>query len=147
MYALIEIEIRGQKAGSKELHSGGHSSERKDTSETTTSAMKGPELSSDATRQGDDGSFVISGHEAGIRVSYPRLSRTLGEEGKVVVALQRSEELITPVLDASSGYERLDQAALLAVKSALQEGRVPQEILAHHKVKMSFIFRLARSSD
>jgi protein TonB len=50
---------------------------------------------------------------------YPRLSRRLGEEGVVVLRIELDEEgnVTAAQVSASSGFTRLDQAALAAVRT------------------------------
>ena len=51
--------------------------------------------------------------------AYPSLSRRLGETGKVVLRVELDEQglVATARVETASGYERLDQAALAAVKT------------------------------
>lgn len=51
--------------------------------------------------------------------AYPSLSRRLGEEGKVVLRVELDEQggVAAARVAASSGYARLDEAALAAVKA------------------------------
>ena len=67
------------------------------------------------------------------RKHYPRLARRMGEEGRVVVefTLEHSGALVTVRIKQSSGSERLDEAALQAVRDAapfppFPEGRARQ---------------------
>lgn len=66
--------------------------------------------------------------------SYPALSRRLGEQGKVVVRVLISVDgrVLRAQLNSSSGYERLDQAALATVRSWRftpgMRGGVPEEM-------------------
>lgn len=50
---------------------------------------------------------------------YPAISRRMGEEGKLVLRVELDEEgrIDTAKVISSSGYERLDNAALTAVKN------------------------------
>lgn len=51
--------------------------------------------------------------------AYPRLSRRLGETGKVVLRVELDEQgqVASARVEIASGFERLDQAALAAVKT------------------------------
>jgi len=51
--------------------------------------------------------------------TYPALARKMGETGSVVlrVALDETGQLVSPEVAHTSGYPRLDQAALIAVKN------------------------------
>lgn len=79
-------------------------------------------------------------------VSYPPLSRRLGEEGRVVLRVEVSAEgkPVQVVLKDSSGFERLDQAALDTVSRwqfspAQQGGRAVAS-----KVDVPILFKLKR---
>ena len=71
----------------------------------------------------------------GIAVTYPRLSRLLREEGRVVVGLHAGGAVSVAT---SSGHERLDRAALAAADSALKSGRISAEAAP----QIAFVFRL-----
>lgn len=62
-----------------------------------------------AAEQGD---APVDGRSIGLDVVYPRLSRELGEEGRVIIA--------KGVVEKSSGYPRLDEASLASVKNATE---------------------------
>jgi protein TonB len=51
--------------------------------------------------------------------AYPRLSRELGEQGKVLLRVQVSAEgeAKAVLVETGSGHERLDQSAVLAVRN------------------------------
>lgn len=61
---------------------------------------------------------------------YPRTSRRLGEEGMAVVGfvIQRNGQLTDITIVESSGYRRLDDAALKTVKHVTPFERIPDSI-------------------
>jgi TonB family protein len=57
-----------------------------------------------------------------IRPQYPRRSRLLGEEGEVWIRIYVSEGAVSASILRSSGYRRLDDAALAAAREASLQG-------------------------
>ncbi|MCX7978895.1 MAG: TonB family protein [Bdellovibrionaceae bacterium] len=88
---------------------------------------------------------VVFGHDLGISVQYPRISRLLGEEGEVKVEVHRSRDQVEARVLSSSGYPLLDEAALAAIKSAINLGLLKHLLTIHEEqVQISFIFKLRR---
>lgn len=71
----------------------------------------------------------------GVSAWYPRLSRLLREEGRVLLEIGADR---TPRVLESSGFERLDRAASAALARALAEGTVDAE----RAPRIAFIFSL-----
>ncbi|HUP57475.1 MAG TPA: TonB family protein [Bdellovibrionota bacterium] len=57
-----------------------------------------------------------------IRPQYPRRSRLLGEEGEVWIRIDVSAGAVSASILRSSGYRRLDEAALAAAREASLQG-------------------------
>ena len=81
----------------------------------------------------------ISSQDLGIKVKYPRLSRMLSEEGRVIVLVHTDERghIHKMSVSTSSGFARLDEAALDSVSSA----RTPNYD-KNSRIKISFLFKL-----
>lgn len=86
-----------------------------------------------AVRDGAPEPASVLGTDLGIEVVYPRLSRELGETGQVLVEISKSE----PRLYSSSGFSRLDEAAISAIRQAITSG-----LLKQTELKVTFIFKL-----
>ena len=85
----------------------------------------------------------VEGTALGIEVHYPRLSRTLGESGIVIVEIHNNNQGQSQTnVRTSSGYERLDQAAITAVQQALANGRLTQSLATQKQMQISFVFKL-----
>lgn len=102
---------------------------------------------SNKAREGGD-SLTVLGADLGIQASYPRLSRILGEKGRVLVEIKKdvSGAIGLPTVSASSGYLRLDQAALLAARGALKSGLLSRYLETQDQMQISFIFKLSARS-
>jgi TonB family protein len=81
---------------------------------------------------------AILGSSLGIQVEYPRLSRLLGEQGSVVVEVAQDQN--APHVFSSSGFPRLDQAAVEATKKAKQSGMLAAE--KQDPLRLRFVFQL-----
>ena len=75
---------------------------------------------------------------------YPWLSRKRGEEGKVTVEISVSVtgKVTQSVILESSGYERLDQAAIEAVKKANYKPALKKGIAIPSKLILNVLFKL-----
>jgi protein TonB len=82
----------------------------------------------------------ISAGAMGIRASYPVISRRLGEEGRLVLELRGTDSNIEPTIIQSSGFERLDKAAIDAVQTALKDPG--QAVRLRAGLRINFIFKL-----
>jgi protein TonB len=77
---------------------------------------------------------------------YPSASRSLGEQGRVVLRVQVSEEgrALQVLIDSSSGYPRLDRAARDAIANwRFVPARQGQKAVVDW-VKVPFVFELNR---
>ena len=86
----------------------------------------------------------VLGTDLGIEARYPRLSRVLGEQGKITVefsAHSNSQPETLKVL-SSSGYSRLDQSAMDATRDALLKGLLADPLKDRQSLRVTFIFRL-----
>lgn len=79
---------------------------------------------------------LVRATDSGLRVPYPRLSRLMGEEGRTLIEIGSNR---TARISLSSGFARLDEAALESVRSALEDGRLA---LAERPRSIEFIFKL-----
>ncbi|MCB0392038.1 MAG: TonB family protein [Bdellovibrionales bacterium] len=85
----------------------------------------------------------IYGKSLGIVANYPRLSRTLGEVGKVLVQIKYfSDKPMTFKVIESSGYSRLDQSAVLAAREAAKNENLIKYLLTKNQIELAFEFRL-----
>jgi protein TonB len=98
----------------------------------------------DASLNEDKGVITAASAESSIRPVYPRISRLRGEEGEVTLAIEVPASGRAGKIDVvqSSGYRRLDEAAISAVRSvsfipAAQFGRAVDS-----DIELSFTFRL-----
>lgn len=114
--------------------------EKKPTTDTTASTAK--EIQADAVAvptigavSEDSGTTETSGADLGIRPHYPKVSRMLGEVGSVTI--EAHGQNATTVV--SSGFGRLDEAALKAVVYALQEGTLSEPAAP---LRITFYFKL-----
>ena len=77
------------------------------------------------------------------KVEYPALSRRMGEEGTVIVRLQVgvNGEVMDVRVEKSSGYPRLDAAALSGVRKARfrpgSRGGVPVVMWARQPIRFN----------
>ena len=80
----------------------------------------------------------ISSQDLGIKVKYPRLSRMLSEEGRVIVLVQTDENghIHKMSVSNSSGFARLDEAALESVSNSRTQYDKDS------RIKISFLFKL-----
>ena len=100
---------------------------------------------SDAGDSGDETSDLDAPMNAtllAINLVYPKLSRAFGEEGRVVVGV-RVNDSQSPVadLETSSGFTRLDEAALQAVRAKLASD---YRLAAAPPRRIAFRFTLTR---
>ena len=81
----------------------------------------------------------LTSEAIGIKTRYPRLSRILEEEGKVIVIVQTDAtgKIHKMSITNSSGFERLDQAALDALSNAKSTA-----LGKNTHTRISFLFRL-----
>lgn len=84
-------------------------------SPTEASARPGPAVSEAAQAPRHDADYLLNP-----KPEYPRASRSLGEEGKVWLRVQVSEDgkPLQVLVDSSSGFQRLDRAARDTVASS-----------------------------
>lgn len=82
---------------------------------------------------------ILASRDLGINPQYPKLSRMLSEEGKVIVQIKTdgAGHISSVDLLSGSGYSRLDQAALSALSLYQTRAFTPNSIM-----KISFLFRL-----
>ncbi len=80
----------------------------------------------------------FSSQDLGIKVKYPRLSRMLSEEGRVIVLVQTNElgHIRKMSISNSSGFVRLDEAAMESLSSA------DKNYDKNSRIKISFLFKL-----
>lgn len=81
----------------------------------------------------------VSSADLGINIKYPRLSRMLSEQGRVLVLVLTDNDghIHKMSIDSSSGFSRLDDAAM----EALSNSR-PPVLDKNSKIKISFLFKL-----
>ncbi len=81
----------------------------------------------------------ITSGDLGLKAKYPRLSRVLSEEGRVIVLVHTNEKGHVKKMSVSnsSGFVRLDEAALDAVGNSRM---VTYE--KNSQIKISFLFKL-----
>jgi TonB family protein len=90
-----------------------------------------------------DGTTDVLGEDLGVHPRYPRLSRILGEVGTVKIIFPKLNSEPQQVRVAqSSGYARLDNAALEASRKALAEGLFATHAWAGDTIRVTFVFRL-----
>ena len=87
---------------------------------------------------------AVLGTDLGIDVLYPRLSRELGESGQVLVEVRKNtdQKLDEPKLYTSSGFSRLDAAAINAIHQAIASGLLKQAFQSRDNLRITFIFKL-----
>ena len=91
-------------------------------------------------------SSVRSLDKLGVHVVYPRVSRILKEEGRVVIRVHGSEKSGSAArIQISSGYPRLDEAALKATEQALNTG-VIKMYAGLNPFEIPYVFRLTDAS-
>lgn len=81
----------------------------------------------------------VTSTDIGINAKYPRLSRMLSEQGKVIVFVKTNEagQVYKMSILTGSGFKRLDDAALEALSSAQT-----RTLSKSSEYKISFLFRL-----
>lgn len=89
---------------------------------------------------------VVMGSDLGIVAVYPRMSRTLGEVGTVLVEVSQVANVMNSKIKVSSGFSRLDDSALRATQSALAQGLLDAHLKEKSKIQVSFIFRLVEDA-
>jgi outer membrane biosynthesis protein TonB len=82
----------------------------------------------------------VSGESLGLQAHYPRLSRMLGEAGRVQVEILKKQRAV--VLQSSSGFKRLDESALDATEDALKVGALDNALSTYEFLTVNFVFRL-----
>lgn len=94
------------------------------------------------TGTGNEGE--IFGEDLGIVAQYPRLSRLLGESGRVQIGLSRDGDgkWGNAEVRRSSGFSRLDEAALSATRAALLKGLAHDLKVRDENPQITFVFRL-----
>lgn len=104
-----------------------------------------PQVNEDKTSESGQETSVegVDSNSSGMRdfpVSYPRMSRILGEEGEVVFLLESRGETLSFKKLKSSGFWRLDQAAekVLLAKSE----NFLKETLNDNVERVRFVFKL-----
>lgn len=82
-----------------------------------TAASKTP-VSAPTNSQAEQGAQVPAGLIGEMHPEYPRLSRENGEQGTSLLAftVDQNGNVLEPRIIQTSGYERLDQAALAAIR-------------------------------
>jgi TonB family protein len=85
---------------------------------------------------------TILGSDIGINAQYPKLSRMMKESGQVLIEVIQNNETSTVRVLESSGFPRLDESALSATRSALENGRLTTYFKNQNRMQISFIFRL-----
>lgn len=85
----------------------------KTTNESVLTAKAPQTESTNISPSSTENSEPIHGSDVGIEVTYPKLSRILGEEGRVLVKIEGSG----PKLISTSGHERLDKAVLDTIRT------------------------------
>jgi protein TonB len=75
---------------------------------------------------------------------YPRVSRMRGEEGKVLleVFVDGSGTVVEVQIRASSGYPRLDKAAVAALENARFDPALSDGTPVESRVLLPFVFKL-----
>ncbi len=91
--------------------------------------------------------FTVLGKDLGIVAIYPRMSRVLGESGKVLVEVTQGDLHFLPRVVLSSGFPRLDESALSATQSAIGSGLLSAYLKDRNSIQVSFIFRLVKNKD
>lgn len=120
------------------------------SNETLSAEAPDPVKGGGHAAQGSSGSrpVAIMGSSLGLPVEYPRLSRIFGEEGRVRVDVIRDK---TQQADAvvgigfSSGFSRLDESAMSAVKKALAQRLLDSYWENGNRLEVTFIFKLGDS--
>jgi protein TonB len=81
----------------------------------------------------------VASSDIGLKAKYPRLSRMLAEEGRVIVLVHTNERGFVKKMSvaASSGFSRLDEAALDAVSNSRAVSYDKNS-----RIKISFLFKL-----
>lgn len=90
---------------------------------------------------------LILGSDIGIQAIYPRLSRSLGESGEVHISIDRLLPQPHITVSQSSGFARLDNAALEATRRALEENLLSHLRTDRSHLRIKFVFRLVLSKE
>ena len=87
---------------------------------------------------------ALSSSDIGIMPVYPRLSRILGEEGRVTlrIDLHTDGSFRAAQVEESSGFPRIDQAAVSAVRDLRLDKKT-----SDGPVRVTFIFKLKSSPN
>ncbi len=85
---------------------------------------------------------AILGTSIGLKINYPRLSRQLGEQGQVLIEIRKYGNNLDPKISRSSGYPRLDNAALLAIHDGIKNDQLLGSLAGRDQLRVSFIFKL-----
>lgn len=87
----------------------------------------------------------VLGESVGVRAIYPRISRELGEEGSVFIEIRSTVdgEYAFKLKEPSATHERLQEAALNAVRISLENGGLKPFLENKKEVTLTFIFRLS----
>lgn len=95
--------------------------------------------------QGDQVGETLSGDQLGISVQYPRMSRKMGEVGEVRIDLRKNPagEVENISVGKSSGFQRLDQAALMAMNSLVAREKIQSFWKDRSQLQVTFIFKLS----
>lgn len=101
-------------------------------------AASAAEAETDAAGESD----VLSGAELGIEAAYPRLSRLHNESGQVLVGVRKTAADDAVIVHTSSGFARLDEAALSATRSALTRGLLDSRLRDRSDLQITFDFKL-----
>ncbi|MGZ3692047.1 MAG: energy transducer TonB [Pseudobdellovibrio sp.] len=114
---------------------------QKNATSSPTSARP-PEVTAPPVKSGGDLARTKPTYDTlalGIQVSYPRLSRVFEEQGQVILNILKSpsNQIEKIAIEKSSGFSRLDEAALEAAKH-----HDFSNIKIDGEFKISFVFKL-----
>jgi protein TonB len=110
--------------------------------DTESASLESPEI--DASLITEKGVSGVAQASSTIHPIYPRISRRRGEAGRVTLSIQvlPSGKAGTIIVLHSSGYHRLDEAAITAAEKS---GFIPAKKLGHavdSSIELSFTFEL-----